>query len=74
MAGLAAGMAGPTGHHPGEVDIEHDAAEIEQQRVGGVGGERRIHGSRLQNWTGLSNGRGLELAPNLALKPAPELC
>ena len=36
---LAAGMAGPVGQHLAEIDIEHDAAEIEQQRVGGVGGE-----------------------------------
>ena len=30
-------MSGPNGHHLAEIDIEHDAAEIEQQRVGGVG-------------------------------------
>ena len=57
MGGLAAGMAGPTGHHLAEVDIEHDAAEVEQQGVGGIGSEWQIHGSRLQNWTGSGNGR-----------------
>jgi hypothetical protein len=49
-------MAGPNGHDPAEVDIEHDAADVEQQHVGRVGGEGGGHGSRLQNWAGLSNG------------------
>ena len=57
IGGLAAGMAGPVRHHPAEIDIEHDAAEIEQQRVGGGGSWRQIHGNRLQNWTGVGNGR-----------------
>ena len=39
IGGRAAGMAGPDRHDLAEVDIEHDAAEIEQQGVGG-GGER----------------------------------
>ena len=39
VGGRAAGMAGPARHRLVEIDIEHDAAEIEQQRVGGAGGE-----------------------------------
>jgi hypothetical protein len=38
---LAAGMTGPARQHPVEIDIEHDPAEIEQQRVGGAGDEGR---------------------------------
>jgi hypothetical protein len=30
MRGLARGVTGPAGQHLVEVDIEHDAAEIEQ--------------------------------------------
>src|SRR6202043_187476 len=46
VIGLAAGMAGPAGQRLVEIDIEHDAAEIEQQRVGGAGGEAgRGHGA-----------------------------
>jgi hypothetical protein len=48
-------MLRPVRHHGIEVDIEHDTAEVEQQGVDGGGG-RQIHGNRLQNWTGLSNG------------------
>jgi hypothetical protein len=40
---LAARVTGPNGQRLGEIDIEHDVAEIEQQRVGGVGGERGVH-------------------------------
>jgi len=32
-------VAGPDRQRLAKIDIEHDAAEIEQQRVGGVGGE-----------------------------------
>ena len=35
----AAGMAGPDRHRPIKAEIEHDAAEIEQEHVGGAGGE-----------------------------------
>ncbi len=58
VGGRAAGVAGPVRHHLVEIDIEHDAAEIEQQHVGGGGRGRRIHGSRLQNWSGLGNAQG----------------
>ncbi len=34
VIGLAAGMSRPAGDRLGKIDIEHDAAEIEQQRVG----------------------------------------
>src|SRR5216683_2230981 len=40
MRGLATGVTGPALKRLVEVDIEHDAAEIEQQRVGGAGGEQ----------------------------------
>ena len=40
IVGRAAGMAGPAGDRLGEIDIDHDAAEIEQQRVGAAGRER----------------------------------
>ena len=56
VGGRAAGMLRPVRHHGIEVDIEHDTAEVEQQNVGGGGRWRQIHGNRLQNWTGLSNG------------------
>ena len=35
----AAGMAGPDRHRPIKAEIEHDAAEIEQEHVGGAGEE-----------------------------------
>src|ERR1700730_18247651 len=38
MRHLAAGVAGPARERLIEIDIEHDTAEIEQQRVGGAGG------------------------------------
>ena len=34
MCGLAAGMSGPARKRFFEINIEHDPAEIEQQRVG----------------------------------------
>jgi hypothetical protein len=37
IVGRAAGMTSPAGDSPGKIDIEHDAAEIEQQRVGVAG-------------------------------------
>ena len=37
VIGLAAGMTGPAGQRLVEIDIDHHAAEIEQQRVGGAG-------------------------------------
>src|ERR1700704_1900190 len=39
MRRLAVGVTGPTLKRLVEIDIEHHAAEIEQQRVGGAGGE-----------------------------------
>src|SRR5262245_65852165 len=39
LSGLAAGMTSPDAHHPAKIDIQHDAAEIEQQGVGGAGGD-----------------------------------
>jgi hypothetical protein len=72
-------MAGPIGHHLAKIDIEHDAAEIEQQRIGGIGRELGFHASRLQNPAHLGNGRSAQgviarFRPNPALKPARELC
>ena len=61
IAGRATGVSGPVRHHPAEVDIEHDPAKIEQQRIDGVGDEGRIHGSPVQNWTGRGNGPGPRL-------------
>src|SRR4029079_15978977 len=65
-----AGMAGPTGPHLVEIDVEHDASDIEQQHVGGAGrvrglgkrglAERAGHGSRLQNWTTSGNAGGVK--------------
>ena len=57
LRGLAAGMSGPNGRDLAEIDIEHDAAEIEQQRVGGAGEKRGIHPPRLQNRARSGNGR-----------------
>ena len=75
VGGRAAGVPGPVRHHLVETDIEHDTAEIEQQDVDGGGRWRQIHGNRLQNWTGLSNGAmGIRFEPNPALKPVRELC
>ena len=34
-------MPGPAGQRAAEINIEHDSAEIEQQRIGGVGSEGR---------------------------------
>jgi hypothetical protein len=49
LGGRAAGMTGPDGHNLVEVDIEHDAAEIEQKDIGGSGGEEGlVHSGRLQ--------------------------
>jgi hypothetical protein len=45
----------PVHHDLIETDVEHDAAEVEQQGVDGGGG-RQIHGNRLQNWSGIGNG------------------
>jgi hypothetical protein len=65
----------PVRHHGIEADIEHDTAEVEQQDVDGGGGERQIHGNRLQNRTGLGNGAmGFASKSNPALKPVRELC
>src|SRR5438034_6513568 len=41
VCGLAAGVFGPARERLIEVDIEHDTAEIEQQRVGSAGGQRK---------------------------------
>ena len=57
LLGRAAGMPGPDRHHLAEIDIEHDTAEIEQQRVGGTGEKRGIHPPRLQNRARSGNGR-----------------
>jgi len=49
MGYLATGVAGPAGERFVEVEIEHDAAEIEQQRVGRAGGEEgRVHWGRVR--------------------------
>jgi hypothetical protein len=42
----AAAVTRPRRHGPLEVDVEHDAAEVEQQSVGGAGGEGRHRGLR----------------------------
>ena len=39
----AAGMLRPARHHLVKVDVEHDAADIEQQHVDGIGRELRGH-------------------------------
>ncbi len=45
---LASGMACPAGQRPGEIDVEDDAAEIEQKRVGVSGGKAgRGHGDQI---------------------------
>jgi hypothetical protein len=33
--GLATGVTGPAGKRAGEIDVDHDPAQIEQQRIGG---------------------------------------
>jgi hypothetical protein len=66
-------VAGPAHHHLVEVDIEHDAADIEQQHVGGVGQDRRIHDSRLQNQESPGNCRERASAQS-GLKPVRKLC
>ena len=75
IGGLAAGVAGPARHHLVEVDIEHDAAEIEQQHVGGVG---RGAANSWQSFTKLGRARataqGTDFTPNPALKPVRKLC
>jgi hypothetical protein len=40
MRRLAAGVSGPARQRFIEVDIEHHTAEIEQERIGGVGSEQ----------------------------------
>ena len=40
MGYLTARVSGPAGDNLAEIDIEHHAAEIEQQRVGSAGGEQ----------------------------------
>ena len=45
IGGLAAGMGRPAADRLGEIDVEHDAAEIEQKRVGDAGRKQgRCHG------------------------------
>jgi hypothetical protein len=66
-------MTSPGRHDPAEIDIEHDAAEVEQQGVGGVGSKRRIHGSRLQNCTDLGNAREFSCGQP-GLRPVRKLC
>ena len=39
---LATGVTGPAGDHLAEIDIEHHAAEVEQQRIGSAGEERGL--------------------------------
>ena len=53
----AAGMAGPNVHDPVKTDIDHDAADIEQQHVGGTGGEGCDHPAHLHNGTDAGNTR-----------------
>ena len=69
---LAAGMAGPTGHHLVEVDIEHDPAEIEQQRVGGVGESGEF--MPVVYKTGGARATGRVPLTNPVLKPERKLC
>ena len=59
IGGLAFAMTRPARHRPLEVDVEHDAAEIEQQRVGGAGGEGRGHGGDVRKLAQASNHRNL---------------
>jgi hypothetical protein len=75
VIGLAAGMSGPASQRFVEIDIEHDAAEIEQQRVGGAGGEQGAgHGSRLRKLAEGSNGvtivRSIQFADSSQIRNA----
>ena len=57
MRRLAARVTGPAGDDLAEIDIEHHAAEIEQQRVGSAGGEQGT-GHRLNTGTARSPAAG----------------
>jgi hypothetical protein len=51
-------VTGPARQRPVEIDIEHHAAEIEQQRVGGAGSEKGAgHAGRLRKSAEASNRR-----------------
>jgi hypothetical protein len=67
MRHLAAGVAGPARERLIEIDIEHDAAEIEQQRVGGAGGEgRSVHRGGVRKPGKGSNGVSMPVLAQLA--------
>jgi hypothetical protein len=60
-------MTGPAGNRLAEVDIEHDTAEIEQQRVGRTGGERGAgHAGGVRKTGGRSNGGTISVSTQLA--------
>src|SRR5436190_2215427 len=57
MRGLAAGVARPARERLFEIDIEHHAAEIEQQRISGTGGEHgAVHRGGVQKSGEARNG------------------
>src|SRR6266568_7503882 len=67
LCGLAAGVSGPARERLIEVDIEHDTAEIEQQRVGSAGGERRsVHRGGVRKTGEGSNGVAMPVLTQLA--------
>src|SRR3981081_167298 len=67
MCRLAAGVTGPAVKRLVEIDIEHDAAEIEQQRIGGAGGEEgAAHPCRLRKLGGPGNGVEMSVLIQLA--------
>src|SRR5258705_2682858 len=64
---LAAGVTGPARERLVEVDIEHDTAEIEQQRVGRAGGEQgSVHRGGARKTGEGSNGVAMPLLAQLA--------
>src|SRR5258708_37681656 len=64
---LAAGVTGPARERLVEVDIEHDTAEIEQQRVGRAGGEQGpVHRGGVRKTGEGSNGAAMPLLALLA--------
>ncbi len=67
MRRLAAGVTGPADKCLVEVDIEHHAAEIEQERIGGAGTEEGTgHLQRVRKRQRGSNGVAITVLTQLA--------